>query len=475
MPAPRPARRSLRPAALLPARRPSGRDAHLAPEVRRARTLLLGLYGLLGLTVSSWLARLPTVRSSLDLTTGDLGTILLVGALGSLTTVLVAGGVVARWGSRRTILAAAVVFSVANALLGLAPTVGGVPVLLVGIVLLSCSFALGNVPMNVETVVIERRMGRTVVPQFHAAFSLGSVGGSALGALASWGGVPLLVQFGVVSVVTLVWRFAAVPGAVLPAEPAPPAAGQPDVPAARRGAGLRAALSAWRERRTLLIGVIVMSAALSEGSANNWLAISVVDGFGQTEAVAAVVFGTFVASMTAARLAGTFLIDRYGRVAVLSASGAASLAGLALFGLAPSLPLSVLGVVAWGLGAGLVVPIGMAAVSSDPLRAAGRVAVVSAFASVASITAPPLLGVAAEVIGARQALLLITGVLLVGTLLAGAVRQPEETGVPAPAHGTVEPVAPRFRREPDHPQPEPPVLVAAVRPSVTPELSEALR
>ncbi|WP_255491639.1 MFS transporter [Actinotalea sp. JY-7876] len=407
----------------------------------RARTLLLGLYGLLGLTVSSWLARLPTVRASLDLTTGQLGTVLLVGAVGSLVTVLLAGSVVARWGSRVTILAAAVVFSTASLLLGLAPTVGSVPVLVLGVVLMSASFALGNVPMNVETVAIERAMGRTVVPQFHAAFSLGSVAGSVLGALASWVGVPVLVHFGVVSIGALVWRLLAVPGAVLPPPPAPVAAVQHHgAPPARRGAGLRSALSAWRDRRTLLIGVVVMSAALSEGSANNWLAIAVVDGFAQTEALAAAVFGVFVASMTAARLAGTRLIDRFGRVAVLATSGVASLVGLVTFGLAPSLPTALVGVVAWGLGAGLVVPIGMAAVSGDPLRAAGRVAVVSAFASFASITAPPLIGLAAEAVGARRALLLITVVMLASILLARTVRE-EPAGAPGAGTGTVVPVS----------------------------------
>ena len=444
-----------------------------APEVRRARLNLLGLYLLLGVTVSSWLARLPTVRTSLDLSTGDLGTVLLVGALGSLATVLVAGGVVTRWGSRATLMTAAVVFSVANVLLGLAPTIGSRPVLVAGVVLLSASFALGNVPMNVETVVIERAMGRTVVPQFHAAFSVGSVLGSGLGALASWGGVPLLAQFGAVSLVTLVWRAVAVPGAVLPAPPAAPGPGQPgedpdDRPApARRGAGMRTALAAWREPRTLVVGVVVMAAALSEGSANNWLAISVVDGFGQTEAVAALVFGTFVAAMTVARLLGTFLIDRFGRVAVLTASGASSLVGLAAFGLAPSLPLSVVGVVAWGLGAGLVVPIGMAAVSADRLRAAGRVAVVSAFASVASITAPPLIGLAAERMGARHALLLIAVVLLAGTLLSRRVDEVapaptarEDAGEPAVRTGPAETL--RGTGDDDGTTPPETILVEAV-------------
>jgi MFS family permease len=391
--------------------------------------------------VSSWLARLPTVRASLDLSTAQLGTVLLVGAVGSLLTVLGAGAFVTRWGSRVTLLTAAVVFSVANVLLGLGPTVGSVAVLVVGVLLLSASFALGNVPMNVESVAIERRMGRTVVPQFHAAFSVGTVTGSLIGAAASWGHVPLLVQFGAVSVLTLVWRFRAVPGAVLEPQATDGtrtasrvegagvgarAAGSTGTP---RTSGLRQALGAWRDRRTLLIGVVVMAAALSEGSANNWLAIAVVDGFDRTEAVAAVVFGVFVASMTAARVAGTWLIDTFGRVAVLTSSGIVSVVGLLLFGLAPNLPLATLGVVCWGLGGGLVVPIGMAAVSMNPVGAAGRVAVVSAFASVASIAAPPIIGLAAEGMGARHALLLICVALVVGTALARSVRRGEAATV----------------------------------------------
>ncbi|MCU1433138.1 MAG: hypothetical protein JWP95_2243 [Actinotalea sp.] len=393
------------------------------PEVLRARRLLLGLYLLLGMTVSSWLARLPTIRESLDLSTGQLGTILLVGAVGSLLTVLGAGAFVGRFGSRTTLVASSVAFSAAFVLMGLGPALGSVPVLLAGILVMSASFGLGNVPLNVESVVIERGMGRTIVPQFHAAFSVGSVLGSLIGAAASWAQVPVVVQFAVVGVVALVWRLRSIPGAVLPRPTEPAAADQDPVPA-RRGAGLRASLGAWRERRTLLIGVVVMAAALSEGTANNWLAIAVVDGFAQTEAVAAVVFGVFVASMTASRLAGTWLIDTFGRVAVLTGSGAASLLGLLVFGLAPALPLAVAGVALWGLGAGLAIPIGMAAVSADPLRAAGRVAVVSAFASVSSIAAPPLIGLVAESMGARNALLLITGAMVAGIVFSRSVRTP---------------------------------------------------
>ena len=182
-----------------------------------------------------------------------------------------------------------------------------------------------------------------------------------------------------------------------------------------------------------------MAAALSEGSANDWLSLAVVDGFAKPEAVGAAMLGVFVGAMTLVRLLGTRLIDRYGRVVVLRASGSVAIVGLLLFGFAPTLPIAGVGVVLWGFGAALAVPIGIAAASDDPMRAAGRVAVVSSFASVASIAAPPLLGIAAAATGARHALVLITVAMVASVLLARRVA-PETT--PSTPSGRVAHVQP---------------------------------
>jgi MFS family permease len=406
----------------------------------------MGLYVLWGLTTSSWLARLPAVRDTLHLTTGQLGSVLIAGSVGALLAVTVAGALVARFGGRAVLGLSAVGIAVANLLYGLGPSVGSVAVLAVGVLLSGVSLALANVPLNVETAAVERRMGRTVLPQFHASFSLGAVVGSGIGALASHAGVSLLVQFGVTAVVGLVWRLVSIPHVVLETgagwqRSAPTSAGG-TVRAApggtvrvSTGRGLASALGAWRERRTLLIGVVIMSAAFSEGAANNWLGLAVVDGFGRTEATGALVLAVFIAAMTLVRLLGTHLIDRYGRVLVLRTSGLVSLGGLLLFGLAPSLPVAGVGVLAWGLGAALAVPIGISAASDDPLRAAARVSVVSAFSSAASLAAPPLLGFAAQSIGIRHAFLIITVAMAASVLNSRSVAGPAKAA-PEPVVAT---------------------------------------
>lgn len=252
-----------------------GRTALPTPPVAvvRARLLLLGLFALAGIVFSSWLARLPTVRDALDLSTSALGGILLIGSVGALMTVTVAGVVVQRWGSRWALLASTVLLAIGYVLMGVGPAVGSVLVLSVGVFVNGVSIALGNVPINVESARIERALGRTVIPQFHAAFSIGAVAGSALGALASRHGLPIAVQFSAVAAVAVVWRLASLRGVVLapgPSDLPRVVAAAPTPTRTARARRLGSSLDAWREPRTLLIGVVIMAAALSEGSANDW-------------------------------------------------------------------------------------------------------------------------------------------------------------------------------------------------------------
>ena len=60
---------------------------------------------------------------------------------------------------------------------------------------------------------------------------------------------------------------------------------------------------------------MVLALAMTEGTANDWLAVALVDGHDVSHAVGVAGFAVFVLAMTAGRFAGTGLIDRFGRVA----------------------------------------------------------------------------------------------------------------------------------------------------------------
>ncbi|WP_425955502.1 MFS transporter [Xylanimonas sp. McL0601] len=411
-------------------------------QLQRVRWALIAMFGLFGIMQTSWMGRLPSIRESLDISAGSLGAVLVAGAVGSLIGVTVIGPVIVRYGSAVTLRIGMLGNLVGFALVGVGTALGSVEVFTLGVLLNGLVGPATNVPINLEAARVEKLLGRAVLPHVHAAFSVGALVGSAVAATTST--LHVHVVWHIVGVAALVAAGRSVliaPGTELQDEPlhtsgrsATKASAPGDESARHDDAGRRraprrrrtdagSALRAWAEPRTLLIGLVLLAATMSEGAAANWLNLAVVDGFATREAVGAMAYGTFVVSMLTVRLLGAGLIDRFGRVAVLRVSGVSALLGLLAFGLGPSLPFAWVGIVLWGAGAAMAYPVGTAAAADDPSKAAARVSVVGSFGSIASLSAPPVLGLLADAWGTRHALLLITLAMVVSLAAAGQVRQ----------------------------------------------------
>lgn len=379
----------------------------------RASLAVFAVFALNGFFFASWASRLPAIRDALGLTPGQLGWVLLVGSAGSLVALPLTGTVVHQFGTARTTRGANLL-----AVAGLAAAAAGVAAGNTGIVaatlfLTMMGIGAWDVSMNLQGTVVERSLGRAIMPRFHAGFSLGAVAGAGVGALAAGAGVPVAGHLTSMVAVSAVAIGVATRAYLPDGEMVQPAHDGRPQPGARHRA-----MAAWAEPRTVLIGLMVLAAALTEGSANDWLALAVVDGFSASDALGAGAFGLFVAAMTLMRFAGTRLLDRFGRVPILRLSAGLALLGLLAFGLAPSLPLAVIAIIPWGFGAALGFPVGMSAASDDPAHAAARVSVVSSIGYVAFLAGPPLLGMLADHVGYRHALLTIAIPLVLSLLLA---------------------------------------------------------
>ncbi|WP_435829875.1 MFS transporter [Micromonospora costi] len=387
--------------------------------VRSARNGVALVFTLNGLAVATWFSRVPAAREALGLSAGRLGLLLLAMSAGALLAMPTAGLVSQRLGAARTVALSTVVVALGVAGAGLAAGLTGS---VVGVAAGLFAFGYGSgtcdVAMNVEGAAVERRLGRTIMPRFHAAWSLGSVAGAGLGAGAARLDVPMGAHLTAVAVVVLA-------GTLLGARlflPLP--ANGSDAPEQGGAAGRRRALlAAWREPRTLLIGLLVLVMAFTEGSANDWLAVAFVDGHDLSEAAGAAVFGVFVVGMTLGRTAGTIALDRWGRVRVLAATIVLAAAGAALAVLAGSGPVAIVGVALWGIGASLGFPVGMSAAADEEDKAPVRVSVVAVIGYTAFLGGPPLLGMLGDRVGTLQALLVVP-LLLVPTLALVPVMRP---------------------------------------------------
>ena len=74
------------------------------------------------------------------------------------------------------------------------------PVTAVGLFLVGFGTGTWDVAMNVEGAEVERLLDRSIMPRFHASFSLGTVAGAAIGALVTYAGVGIGWHVGVVGV-----------------------------------------------------------------------------------------------------------------------------------------------------------------------------------------------------------------------------------------------------------------------------------
>ncbi|GAB3153864.1 MFS transporter [Micromonospora sonneratiae] len=377
--------------------------------VRAWRNAIFAIFALTGIGLSSWVSRTPAVRDALDASTARMGWIIFGLAAGSIVGLTTSSHVLARIGGRRTILIALLLASVGLAVVGIGALATATAIVITGLALFGAGYGLCDVAMNVEGAANEHALDRTIMPLFHASFSVGTMIGAGLGTIAEFTRVPVIVHLGLVAVVIAGTT-------VVTVRFLPRNAGEQDPEQAdEEPVSPRTRLAVWREPRTLLIGVIVLGLAFAEGSANDWLTLAMVDGHDVSNAIGSLVFGIFVAAMTLGRIVGVKLLDTYGRVRVLLASAACAVTGLAIVIFVPSATVATAGVVLWGLGSALGFPVGLSAAADEPRLSAARVSVVATIGYVAFLAGPPALGFLGERVGLLHAFIAV----LVFAALAG--------------------------------------------------------
>ncbi|NDZ58309.1 MFS transporter [Streptomyces anulatus] len=420
---------------------------------RRWRAALFLFMLATGVSMASWVARTPAVRDALDVTTGSMGLVLFGLSIGSMAGVLASGGLVRRRGGRQAIAIGAGLI-----VAGLLVIAGGTALevsagVFCGLALFGAGMGLAEVAFNIEGAAVERSLGRPVLPVLHGCFSLGTVVGALLGMGLTAVRFPVgwhLAAIAVAVAAAGVWTVRAVPAGTGQEEAAP--GGPADSDAASDAAsaagseggggrhpdGFRGQLAVWRDRRLVMIGLIVLAMAFAEGSANDWLPLLMVDGHGTSATAGSLTFMLFAVAMTTGRFTGGPVLVRYGPAAVVRASALVAAVGVALVVFSDNALLAGAAVVLWGLGASLGFPVTISAAGEGTRNASARVAAVSTAGYAAFLVGPPSLGFLADHVGLRNAMVVVL-VLLVGAALitralrtppAGAGEEPPGTSAP---------------------------------------------
>ncbi len=359
----------------------------------------------------AWGAAIPRVREQAGVSDTELGIALLFVGAGALPAMLVAGRSLDRWGLW-LVGPMLVAMGLAGALVALTAS-GGLLALSLGLALVGATSGAADVALNSLAGRVEQAAGRPVITPAHATFSavvvLATLTTGALGAA----GAPLLVPFGLVVLVA-----AATCVAVIRALGASPdhASGTSATPQ------IRGSVGGLSPGLLLGIGALGALAFASENAHQSWSAVFLEDELAAPTGVSALGPAVFAGVVSVTRLAVARLDARHARTLVIAGAATAS-TGALLLALAPSLPLALAALALAAAGGAVLFPtlLGVVSRAVPEQRRARATSTVTVVAYVGFLTGPAYVGLTADTLGLRWAMVAVAALTAVMAALTPLV------------------------------------------------------
>lgn len=366
-------------------------------------------YFMSGLIFASWASRIPDIQNRLELNPAALGGVLLVIPLGQMTAMALSGMAVSRFGSRRTLLTASLLYPLILVLLGMAPSITS---LSAGLFFFGMAGNLYNISVNTQGVGVERLYGkRSIMARFHG---LWSVAGFIAGLVSTWMVVHDLdpkAHFIIILVFSLALTAAAF-RFTLPRDQKPP---QQQEKRKKRSFKMP-------DKGIFLLGLIAFGSMACEGTMFDWSSVYFEKVVNPGRDLIRVGYIGFMCTMAGGRFAADALITRFGAASILRTSGIIIFAGLLLAVLQPSLVPATIGFLLVGFGTSSIVPICYSlAGKSKTMRPGSAIASVSTIGFLGFLMVPPLIGFIAQASSLRHSFAFIAAIGLMTSILAPLV------------------------------------------------------
>lgn len=377
----------------------------IAPTIRQARLAVAAIFAINGMLLANWVARIPDVKLALDLNERVLGSALLFMGAGALVAQITAGWLIGRVGSRGITIGAALLFSLAAFLPGMA---GTLPALMAALFCFgACNGGL-DVAMNAQAALVEGAYKRPIMSSFHGLWSVGGLIGAAIGGFVVAQGVAVLPHLIVAGSVGFVLMLIAAQGLITDSGHT-----------ANEGPAF-----ALPTRALIPLGIIAFAVLFSEGAVADWSAIYLRDTLNATPAIGAAGFALFSLLMAAGRLTGDWLTTRLGAVTLVRGGGLLVTVGILLIVSAPAPWLAIIGFGLIGAGVACTFPLILSTAAQTPGVAQGTaIAAMATSGYTGFLVGAPLIGLLADVLSLRIALALVGLLGLLTVFLARSMRQ----------------------------------------------------
>ncbi|WP_163801974.1 MFS transporter [Mycolicibacterium sediminis] len=385
-------------------------DATQDRMTRRARMATAAQFLTNGALFANLAPRLPEIKTDLALSNTTYGIVVAAFPAGALAAGLTAGALIRRFTSARMALAGTAGIAVMTAVAAVSPSA---VLVAVALFLGGACDAITDVAQNTQGLRVQRSYGRSIINSLHAIWSIGAVLGSAMAAAAIALAVPREIHLAVTAV--LFTAVAAVGYRFL--LKGSDADGEETAAAARAGGAGRRVYGI-----LVLLVLLAMAGAVVEDAGSSWATLYLRDDLGAAGAVAVLGYIALLSFQFVGRMVGDRVVDRFGERAVARAGGLIVTIGMGAALLFPSVPSTIAGFAAAGIGIATVIPAAMHGADRLPgLRPGSGLTVVAWLMRVGFVGAPPLVGALSDATSLRAALLIVPVVGLVVVAASGAL------------------------------------------------------
>jgi predicted MFS family arabinose efflux permease len=368
-----------------------------------------------GLTLSTLIARAPSLKAGHHLDNAQVGFIDLLFGLAAIAAMQFVAPLVGRFGSRRVLHMALSVMPLALVAVGLTR---GVIDYAFATMVLGAAHGTTDSAMNAHAVAVERATGRPVLNSCHGAWSVSAIAASLVTALVVHARVTTLANFAGVAVVVLI------AGLVVARDLLARDADATDVSSSVR--------QGWRTgwtRMVVLLGVTGMLLMVCEGAALGWGGIFLHDDKGAPVALASIAVTAYALGQTAGRAVGDRLRQRFPVRSLFRGGGLLGAVGVAVAVSCPRPLFGIVGLAVFGLGASLLLPLTFGAVGHAGGSGAGAATFISRFTTftyAGVLLGPGLIGWAADAMGLTATLAVLVPVLVVVAIAGSSIVGAQE-------------------------------------------------
>ncbi len=373
---------------------------------RKHRIAVAVFFFIAGFTFASWASRIPHIQASLKLNEAQLGSVLFALPVGLMVSLLIAGALITKLGSRKVLLIAACTYSIVLVLLGLA---GSIMQLVICLFIFGMAGNLFNISVNTQAVSVEKLYSRSIMAGFHGIWSLAGFSGAAVGTLMVSMHLQPWQHFIIICCIGITNTFLFANQLI-----------------AHTSSSSNQPAFAWPDKTILHFGIIAFGCLVCEGTMFDWSGVYFKKVVHAPLQLTTLGYAAFMGCMAAGRFVADKVVMKIGSKKVLQYSGVVIAAGLALAVIFPTVTMATVGFMLVGFGVSSVVPIVYSrAGQSKTLNAGQALAAVSTVGFAGFLIGPPMIGFVAEASSLRWSFAVIALIGLLTSVMSGKLPKSE--------------------------------------------------